>query len=510
MMELFLVTTGQVFTWAGLQVPLAQLRQELAFPTLLVVTQDYQVLTQADSMVPSGSHLALIPCNSKVQDQRLPAWDSQPYPPGQSYHQPFDFESYEDFQGKFRRFPYIEKQLFQLQSTAYEVWARYETSDKHFQSTCLAIEKRSKACEILVHTSLLGFKTVKRKVKAMMQRIERLTELQDGSGVVRQISSRVQLKLLRMKTVVNLMKTQIVQTLKIAAKREPLLRKRIATLCENPCVGKGQQVLTAFLSVRDQYTQFRLAFEEVLDTHKDVPNRSQKASALLSLENTLPSLSQSLTPSHQLLKALELLTPALAKESETSRQTTQLVLHSVGLGVKMVKVKVEARLEKWGKVVGEMEEKRKLRQAVPGEFETEKRRELDRQQGEKEKYVALEAALRVKIGSEKVCRGAFLTGPGSLFPFSLLPRSLYPSIPHYSPPPNLSSEAYQATISRLQSDLRQKDIEVRELAYRLHQAKLLNENLRREGESCMLETAGTADIVSAEQRGLLKRYSSFV
>lgn len=460
-------------------------------------------------MVPSGFHIALVPGNSQVQDPPLPLWDSQPYPPGLSYLQPFDFEAYEDFQGKFRRFPYIEKQLFQLQSSAYEVWARYESSDKHFQSICLAIEKRAKASEILVQASLQGMKTVKRKVKAVLERVERLAQLQDG-GIAQQISRRVQAKLLGMKTVINQMKNQIVQTLKIAAKREPFLRKKIANLCENPCVGKGQQVLTAFLSIRDQYTQFRLAFEEIIDTHKDVPNRSQKASTLLSLEASLPSFSQSLTPSHQFLKSLELLTTALTKESEASRQTMLLVLHLVGLGVKMVKVKVEERLRKWAKVVGEMEGKRELKQAVSGEFEAEKRRELDRQQTAKETLVALETALRLKIDSEKVCRGAFLTGPGSLVPSSLLSRFAHPWTSHDSLSSSLSSEAYQATISKLQADLKRKDVEVRELAYRLHQAKLLNENLRREGESCMLETAGTADIISAEQKGLLKRYSSFV
>ena len=511
-MEVFLVTTGQVITWARSQVSLAQLRQELASPRLLVVTESFQVLTQADALVPSGTHIALIPCNLQVLDQPLPVWNSLPYPPGSSYLEPFDFEAYEDFHGKFRRFPYIEKQLFQLQSTAFETWARYDSNDKHFKSLSLAIVKRTEASEILVQAALQGFKTVKRKVKEMISRTEQLMEVRESGEVVRQVSTQLHLKLLSMKIVLGKMKTQLLGAQRYAANRGCMLSKKVTALGESPCVGKGEQVLKAFVNVRDQYTQFRLVFEEVIDTYKDVPNRSQKANTLLSIEHTLPILNQSLTPIHQLLSDLELLIPSLAKESEISRQTMRQTLQSVGLGVKIVRIKVKERLDKWEKVVREMEMKRELRgvQAIPNEFEVEKRKELDRQEQSKAEITASAAALQVKIASEKASRLSFLTEFGSLIPSSLLPQSTSAFMPNNPPPARITAEASKVTISRLQAYISQKDTEVRELAYQLHQAKQLNEHLRREGESFTLEIEGNPDLVSAEQKGRLKRYASFV
>lgn len=511
-MEVFLVTTGQVITWARSQVSLAQLRQELASPRLLVVTESFQVLTQADAVVPSGTHIALVPCDLQVLDQPLPVWNSLPYPPGSSYLEPFDFEAYEDFHGKFRRFPYIEKQLFQLQNTAFETWARYDSYDKHFKSLSLAIAKRTEASEILVQAALQGFKTVKRKVKEVITRTERLVGLREGGEVVKQVSTHLHLKLLNMKTVLGKMKTQLLAAQRYAANRGSMLSKKVAALGESSCVGKGEQVLKAFVSVRDQYTQFRLVFEEVIDTHIDVPNRSQKANTLIFIEHTLPALNQSLTPIHQLLSDLELLTPSLAKESDISRQTMRQTLQSVGLGVKIVRIKVKERLEKLGKVVSEMEMKRELRgvQAIPNEFDVEKMKELDRQERSKEAMIASASALQLKIASEKASRLSFLTGPGSLIPSPILPHSSSAFMPNNPLPARFIAEASQVTISRLQAYLSQKDTEVRELAYQLHQAKLLNEQLRREGESFTLEIEGNADVVSAEQKGRLKRYSSFV
>jgi hypothetical protein len=149
-------------------------------------------------------------------------------------------------------------------------------------------------------------------------------------------------------------------------------------------------------------------------------------------------------------------------------------------------------------------------QAIPNEFEVEKRKELDRQEQSKEAMIASATALQLKIASEKASRLSFLTGPGSLIPSPLLPHSSSAFMPNNPPPARFIAEASQVTISRLQAYLSQKDTEVRELAYQLHQAKLLNEQLRREGESFTLEIEGNADVVSAEQKGRLKRYSSFV
>lgn len=506
-MEVFLVPTGEVHSRPQAQLQLAVLRDQLSCATLLVITQDSQVLTQPDALLPLGSHIALIPNNSQVLDPVPSAWDSMSFPPGQSYLSPFDFDAYEDFQGKYRRLPSIEKQLFHLQSTAYETWARYITQETHFKSVCRAIEKRTEACGLLVQVSLRGLKDVKQKLKSALHRTETICDKQ-ATALIQEISSTVQVKLLSMKTVLNKMKSQITGAQKYAVNRGSMLSKRVASLLESVCLNKGDEVGSVFGSIRDRYTQFRSVFEEILDAKKEVPNRSQKAAALLALEEQLPVLTKLLEPVQQHLVNLESLLPTLTKESDTSRQTMRQTLHSLALGVKVVRIKVESRLLKWSKVITELESKRQLTtiSALPEEFKREKEAELDRQREVVERIKESVEVLKSKIETEKTAREEFVRGTGALLPAVLMPEL---NLKPISASRKWVSEAFQLTSTRLFSEIREKEEKVTELAYQIHQTKRLNEALQKAGGNYTLELEGCVSAVVSEQRGQLNRYSSF-